>query len=1652
MIQKTKTVFDKITPEQSKATVPFSMAARRFFNEGQRTGITSKLSRSLDLYMLRNDESDTEYLTPEQADSLYPSSQPRTQKIKESVAKYEHNLYLVEQSESEFSEQALNTSKWNYATMFGAGFAATAMDPIEGAVGLLSGGLSTSRAFLGVGSKIANKGVRTAFRGAYFGGVESVALEPFYHLTSAYNKEQYSLSDSAMNLAFGAGLGATFAGVRVLKGDYDNIVEASRETVGKELNRNLNRIASGKKDSNISPLSEDYNTILSVPENKQAVESIYNEKLKRNPDATDEQKINLMEESKYEVYKNVKRNLETPPASTKDMEPSIREEEATVPRNDDEIDALNSEQLKDADDESQALGIDEELRLQREKPTEEPTEKSVVDQVEEGKQLEEIDTRSEAIKATVDNLFPAVKTVDVRDGLPPELVGKVEGKPGFVYKGVYYFDPRKLDTPEKMVSNILHESLGHIGIRAFLSNPVEFGKYIEYIDKHYTKEVDDWISEYGVKKRKEAAEELGAEIAERGVIAPDLFEVLRKKAELFFKKSVKREINAFDDLIIRESLFQGLRRVKQNRLTSYLNSIVDIDQLNDEYMKAVNNQDWNKVRLLVNEAARAAGYDFGIVYHGSGAGPIEDWRFKKEFLGQRTGAPSSKLGFFFASDKQTADSYNLKSGDMVRKVSNYKPQPVNIVGEGGKTYSLFLKSENPKIIIEPTPGKRAESYYKRIKQAWDEGHDMVIIKDTSDEYIKYEGGTSQRLTDVYVTRDPNQSKLSDLVTYDDDGSIIPLNKRFDVNKDDLRFKRDDYTAEKSKYAKDAVNKEQKVRKKLAGMDSKSIQAVEDFKNDYAIGGDLKTYEKVIAAKNKVSKVKLYDFFAGSPEDEWGQKILDTVELHVPQRIKNVVREHVLKFSKELEINGLEKFGKVRDNFIEYYKAAKLASNKANNPGYKPRPDEIPTASGQAFYDAVSKTSKSLINRINRTGARMQFLEDHAVKQVHDAEKIAKASGVKRKRYDYKKLQYYSDPKDKAQAFSYWRNKLNELGLDEQRMGLSGENLEQYLVDVFDGIWDGKKGETSGGKPSTSIKKLEAKRNIHFKTGEGAFSYNVEFGVEDTMAAIFNQIEDLSRKSVLMEVFGPSYKSNLEQVIDALIETSTIGDAAIKDRLNKTKKIVDTSLGLIDGSAKETDNLTLTKVMNTVRILSNVARMGGLLLTSQSDIALTKSALTRFNIKGQKINDSFGIYRFKNEAEKVALNYNAAMLDGIMGSVASRLNPDDYNTQSVMAKLQHGFFTVNGMNWWNKHIREAMQLGMMRRLGVAGNYSKSQLIDLGDDSKQLIQMLDHYGIDDAEWDLIRNTRKKIDKTSGVSYQANQGEMDDVYLMIDGIDDISDSQIESWLKSKGRKNISASNILSEKNKLKDKFGAFMLSEMDRGVLTPGVREWRIMNMGTKEGSWQNTFLKMLFQYKSYPLAMVTKVLVPSWKDGNFGTTMAFAAYAAAISVMVQQAKDVATGKTARPWGDPQLWMDGFARSGGLSFAWDLISKDWTDSGKDAGIGSFLGGPGLDLSSDVLGLVQQTGKAPFTEDGWKNLGKRTTNFMRDWTPAANIPIIQQLYRAMVIHPAMGMFDEDSLARSEKWIKRELDQEYWYGSPTGNNISPDMEDILFKILKSND
>lgn len=65
------------------------------------------------------------------------------------------------------------------------------------------------------------------------------------------------------------------------------------------------------------------------------------------------------------------------------------------------------------------------------------------------------------------------------------------------------------------------------------------------------------------------------------------------------------------------------------------------------------------------------------------------------------------------------------------------------------------------------------------------GYDAIYDKEVSTKFNQL--NRNGREADHIIVFHPNQIKLSDPVTYDDQGNVIPLSKRFNTNKDDIRF-------------------------------------------------------------------------------------------------------------------------------------------------------------------------------------------------------------------------------------------------------------------------------------------------------------------------------------------------------------------------------------------------------------------------------------------------------------------------------------------------------------------------------------------------------------------------------------------------------------------------------------------------------------------------------------------------------------------------------------------------------------------------------------------------------------------------------------------------------------------------------------------------
>ena len=112
---------------------------------------------------------------------------------------------------------------------------------------------------------------------------------------------------------------------------------------------------------------------------------------------------------------------------------------------------------------------------------------------------------------------------------------------------------------------------------------------------------------------------------------------------------------------------------------------------------------------------------------------------------------------------------------------------------------LYMKTENFGVIDAKGNYWRTVPYEGEIKTTdeWceefkDEGYTGLIIKNVQ------EGSGEAGKADDYITFDGGLIKSADTVTYDDSGKIIPLSKRFDDSKQDLRYKKNGTVASQIK--------------------------------------------------------------------------------------------------------------------------------------------------------------------------------------------------------------------------------------------------------------------------------------------------------------------------------------------------------------------------------------------------------------------------------------------------------------------------------------------------------------------------------------------------------------------------------------------------------------------------------------------------------------------------------------------------------------------------------------------------------------------------------------------------------------------------------------------------------------------------------------
>lgn len=230
-----------------------------------------------------------------------------------------------------------------------------------------------------------------------------------------------------------------------------------------------------------------------------------------------------------------------------------------------------------------------------------------------------------------------------------------------------------------------------------------------------------------------------------------------------------------------------------------------------EYLEAVRSGDMEKAQKMVYDAARAAGYVNGTEYQGEGSWnapsasvekkdfanldalreSVEEYSGDTNVYGIINGVTTNdddfyynpgRVGFRDAAASETSSvlrRLRYDKADANTKVKVYRTVPTDVKGNNLMSGDWIALSKQ--YCIKHGNGRYGEGGYRiieekvPIKTIWNDGNDMR-------EFGFDDGNNNEAEKNV-----PNNRKLLDAVTYDNNGNVIPLSERFNESNDDIRY-------------------------------------------------------------------------------------------------------------------------------------------------------------------------------------------------------------------------------------------------------------------------------------------------------------------------------------------------------------------------------------------------------------------------------------------------------------------------------------------------------------------------------------------------------------------------------------------------------------------------------------------------------------------------------------------------------------------------------------------------------------------------------------------------------------------------------------------------------------------------------------------------
>ncbi|WP_395371846.1 hypothetical protein [Komagataeibacter diospyri] len=666
------------------------------------------------------------------------------------------------------------------------------------------------------------------------------------------------------------------------------------------------------------------------------------------------------------------------------------------------------------------------------------------------------------------------------------------------------------------------------------------------------------------------------------------------------------------------------------------------------------------------------------------------------------------------------------------------------------------------------------------------------------------------------------------------------------------------------------------------------------------------------------------------------------------------------------------------------------------------------ASGAATGNEHARQAAEILHRHqekvramqNEAGAWIGKQEHYVTRQSHDMWKIRGNGGEE----DYRAWRDSILPKLDPRTF----DRLDADTSEEHYLRATWQALASGVHESANGSdWlSGFKG------PANAAKRASQERSLMFRSADDWLAYNEQFGQGNVLDSVMQGMERGARNAAVMRTLGTNPRAMFDHVADRAIATAKDrNDFKTVDRLRTLKDgaLVD----VVTGRAAAPQNKTIAAIGAYLRSYQAITKLGGVVLSSLPDIAVTAS-VARHN--GIPLLESYmnalksvvpGTLSKGTRNRRQIAHMMGVGIDGTLGAIMTRFHGED-GPLGKMGRTVQFFHRLNGLQYWTDAMKEGFGTMLTHNLGRNAGKDFSGL------HPKLRQSLTRYGIDEAEWNVLRGTAK----------EAADGNM---HILPAELDHLTEDDLNPLL----RDNITHDEA---RNELQSKLSSYIIDQVREGMTEIDPRTQAFMQGSYAAADRVNPVLgqamRMLIQFKSFPLTHIRRV----WgrevtRDGADVAGIAHLIVATTVlGYAAMSLKAMAVGKEPRDPADWRTVLAAMQQGGGAGIYGDFLFGEQSRMGN-----SFLETLAGPTFSDASSLFKMFANSRDMALGSADAPKGKTFEMnllqeaRRELPFGNLFYTRAALDYLVFYRLQEMMNPGYLRRYQQGIQQNQGQKFW-------------------------